>query len=101
MENEILTILLLGITIFNSLVIKSFLEKYNIPSIIGYFVIGFSISLLDRQYNFLNPYIYEILEVLAKIGIICLLFRVGLECKFKKLLKHSKKAKFKIKNSFC
>ena len=44
-----------------------------------YLIFGFILRLLDVEWNFLSTLAEEIFEYLAELGIICLLFRVGLE----------------------
>lgn len=85
-------ILLVGVAVTLSILIKSRLESFGIPALIGYLVLGFLLRLLDGQWPILSPQGREIFEFLAEIGIICLLFRVGLESDLTGLLKQLSKA---------
>ena len=93
--NEItLTFLVIGlgsIIIFN-IILHDLLKKIKIPSLVGFILLGFLIRVIDSHFHFLNEYIEEIVKFLAEIGIITLLFRVGLESNLKGLLKQIRHA---------
>jgi len=74
-----LVILLMGVALTLAILIKSLLAKIGIPALIGYLILGFILKLLDVKWNFLSTQAEEIFEFLAELGIISLLFRVGLE----------------------
>ena len=74
-----LVILLMGVALTVAILIKTLLTKIGIPALIGYLILGFILKLLDVEWNFLSTQAEEIFEFLAELGIICLLFRVGLE----------------------
>ncbi|MFP4082139.1 MAG: cation:proton antiporter [Candidatus Aminicenantes bacterium] len=81
-----LLVLLLGGIIVLTIVIRSGLKKAGIPSLIGFMVLGVLIRMADSRGNFLTKETQEIFEFLANIGVITLLFRVGLESNLKGLL---------------
>lgn len=87
-----LYILLVGCIIVFAIFFRFWLEKLRIPALIGYFILGFIVRLVDMRWSFLKNTGYEILEFLANIGIIVLLFRVGLESKLGRLIKWLPKA---------
>lgn len=74
-----LTILLVGVAIALSIPIKSCLERMGVPVLVGYLVLGLIINLADSQWQFLSRMGNEIFAFLAQLGVIALLFRVGLE----------------------
>ncbi|MDB9541219.1 cation:proton antiporter [Anabaenopsis tanganyikae CS-531] len=74
-----LLVLLVGIAIAIAIFIKSGLESIGVPALVGYLVVGFVLRLIDHQWHILSPEGEEIFDFLAKLGIIILLFRVGLE----------------------
>lgn len=78
-EGLSLAILLVGVAITLAILIKSELERIGIPALVGYLALGFLLRLMDSQWHFLSFQAPEIFEFLAEIGIISLLFRVGLE----------------------
>lgn len=80
-----------GVIIF-SIILHDLLKKIKIPSLVGFILLGFLIRVMDSHFHFLNEYIEEIVKFLAEIGIIALLFRVGLESNLKGLLKQIRHA---------
>ena len=78
-EGLSLAILLVGVAITLAILIKSELEHNGIPALVGYLALGFLLRLINSQWHFLSPQAQEIFAFLAEIGIISLLFRVGLE----------------------
>ncbi len=87
-----LIILLMGVALTLAILIKTLLAKIGIPALIGYLILGFILKLLDAQSNFLSREAEEIFEFLAELGIISLLFRVGLESDLVGLLRQLPKA---------
>ena len=74
-----LLILLMGVAIALAILIKVGLESLGLPALVGYLGLGFLLRLADAQGQILSAPGEEIFEFLAEIGIITLLFRVGLE----------------------
>jgi Kef-type K+ transport system membrane component KefB len=87
-------ILLIGGLIIVSIFVKSLLSKKGLPPLIAFILIGFALRLVNTQVTFLTPTVMEIFEVFAKIGVICLLFRIGLESDIGGLLKQLRQASF-------
>jgi Kef-type K+ transport system membrane component KefB len=85
-------ILHVGGLIALAILIKSGLKRIGIPSLVGFMALGFFIRLIDSSFGFLTESIQSVLEFLANVGIICLLFRVGLESNLSGLLKQLKRA---------
>ena len=75
----LLIILLVGATIVLTILLKACFERIGIPALIGYLLLGFLMKLLDVQGLLLSETVRSVYGVLAELGIICLLFRVGLE----------------------
>lgn len=95
MEFEMaLSTLIVGIIIVLAILIKFGFRVMNLPSLVGYFLLGFSLRLLNVKMGFMTNVSIEILEFLATLGIIALLFRVGLESKLGRLIKWIPKATF-------
>jgi Kef-type K+ transport system membrane component KefB len=87
-----LLILLTGGVIVLNILIKSRLERAGLPSLIGYLALGFLIRTADMKFGFLSHGAREAFEFLAKIGLITLLFRIGLESDPKGLLRQLRRA---------
>ncbi len=85
-------ILHVGGLIALAILIKSGLKRIGIPSLVGFMALGFFIRLIDSSLGFLTESIQNVFEFLANVGIICLLFRVGLESNLSGLLKQLKRA---------
>ncbi len=85
-------IFLLGTLILAQLGLRNSLEKRGIPAVAGFILLGFSIRILDHQWSFLTDSGMQIFEFLAKIGVITLLFRIGLESNVYALWRQLKRA---------
>ncbi|MDY6900444.1 MAG: cation:proton antiporter, partial [Cyanobacteriota bacterium] len=87
-----LVILLMGVALTLAILVKTLLAKIGIPALIGYLTLGFLLKLANVEWNFLSTQAEEIFEFLAELGIISLLFRVGLESDLLGLLSQLPKA---------
>ncbi len=76
---EPLIILLLGLLLIGFLLINSAARNLRIPALIGFILLGFLIRALDSVVPILSRPVLSFLDVLGKIGVIVLLFRIGLE----------------------
>lgn len=97
MEGETLLlflVFLVGTTIIVTILIKAILERIGIPSLVGYLLLGLGMGLLDSLVNFLTPSVREVYAFLADLGIISLLFRVGLESNLAGLIRQLPRASF-------
>lgn len=87
-------VLLVGITIIVSILIKAGLERIGIPALVGYLLLGVAINSINNYIYFLVPSVTEVYAFLAELGIISLLFRVGLESNLAGLLRQLPRASF-------
>ena len=87
-------VLLVGLTIILAILIKAALERIGIPSLVGYLLLGIAMGFLDDQVYFLTPSVKEVYAFLAELGIISLLFRVGLESNLAGLISQLPRASF-------
>jgi Kef-type K+ transport system membrane component KefB len=85
-------ILLLGISLIGIIAIKGALGQTVIPSLIGFIALGFVIRLVDEQWSILDHEAEYIFTFLSKLGVIALLFRIGLESHPGRLLEQLKRA---------
>ncbi len=94
MEQEALTIttFTVGVLAVLSIFLHNFLVKISIPAIISYIIIGLVTKWLDTSYNFLDDQNIHHIEFLSEIGIILLLFRVGLESNIDNLVEQLPRA---------
>jgi Kef-type K+ transport system membrane component KefB len=72
-------ILVLGATIVLVLLLRPALERVGVPPLVGYFLLGFLLRLADAHWAILGDAGHQLFEFLGYVGIIVLLFRVGLE----------------------
>ncbi|WP_251961125.1 cation:proton antiporter [Salinibacter ruber] len=79
--------LLVGILIVLSRLVKAALERLNLPDLLGYLFIGMALRLVEGTglLRFVDG--PQVLSFLAQLGIVALLFRIGLECTPKNLLR--------------
>ena len=87
-----LVILIVGSTIVAAVFVKVGLERLRIPVLIGYIGLGALIRLADSHLGFLQDQGRELFHVLERIGVICMLFRVGLESKLGGLMRQLRRA---------
>lgn len=86
------SVLFLGTLIVLSIFIRSGLKKTGVPSLIGFMALGFLIRLVDSQGTLISGETGKIFEFLAEIGVITLLFKVGLDSNLKGLIKQLRHA---------
>ncbi|MCJ7521619.1 MAG: cation:proton antiporter, partial [Dehalococcoidia bacterium] len=72
-------ILVLGGIILLTILVGSGLKRIGVPSLIGFMILGFLLRVADSHWTFLSEEAIGIFDFLATVGIIFLLFRVGLE----------------------
>ncbi|MEX2465703.1 MAG: cation:proton antiporter [Gemmatimonadota bacterium] len=82
---EPLLIGLLGLLIVSAIFIQSALNRIGVPSLVGFLALGFLLRLADGAWTLLPSEGFTMLGLLARLGIIALLFRVGLESDVGKL----------------
>ncbi|MEO1672793.1 MAG: cation:proton antiporter [Cyanobacteria bacterium J06631_2] len=87
-------VLLVGITIIVGILIKAGLERVGIPALVGYLLLGVIVNSINGQIYFLVPSVREVYAFLAELGIISLLFRVGLESNLAGLIRQLPRASF-------
>lgn len=93
MENDFaLLILVLGGILVITNLIRGGLKRANIPSLAGFIVLGIIIRVIDSNTGFLTDEFSGIFDFLAEVGIILLLFRVGLESNLAGLRRQLKQA---------
>lgn len=85
-------VLLVGTTIVLAIVVKAGSERIGMPPLVGYLLLGFVLQLLDIRGFLTSRAVLEVYSFLAELGIISLLFRVGLECNLAGLVRQLPRA---------
>jgi len=65
---------------------KAGFDRFSLPSIVGYLLVGMLLSFADREMGILNHSGEGVLSFLSAVGVIVLLFRVGIESNLHALL---------------
>lgn len=77
-DYAVLLLMLGGVTIA-SLVVRRELARLHIPSMVAFIMIGVALSYANSLADFITPSLQQNIDFLAKVGVVVLLFRVGLE----------------------
>jgi len=86
MENEYPILLTLAALLVLGPFLKSLMRRLRVPALICYISLGFLISLLNSRWQFITPAFESTFSILAQVGVVALLFRVGLKSHTDKLL---------------
>ena len=79
MEDEYPILLTLGALLVLGPFLKSIMQRIRVPALICYILLGFLISVLDSYWSFITYAFESTFSILAQIGVVALLFRVGLK----------------------
>lgn len=90
--NHAVVLLLTGALIALAILIKWGLEKTAVPALVGYLILGFLLRVGGTATGFLNDATLAQMSFLADLGVVALLFRVGLESDLAGLLGQLRKA---------
>lgn len=80
-------ILLVAVVVVLSTLLRYGLLQVKLPALFGYFLLGFLLRLADEQWQILDAEGHQVFAFLAEMGVVVLLFRVGLESRVARLLK--------------
>jgi len=72
-------VLLVGLLIAVSAILRGLLDRTYVPSLVGFMGLGFLLRLADHRWDLISGQADFVFDVLAELGIVVLLFRVGLE----------------------
>lgn len=72
-------IFLIGLLVAASVSLRIALERTWVPPLLAFMALGFLLRLADHRWDLLSADAEFVFDVLAELGIIALLFRVGLE----------------------
>lgn len=87
-----LFVLLLGGIVILTILIRPGLKRIGMPPVVGFLVLGILIRLADLRWEFVSTEFTEFFELLATVGVILLLFHVGLESNLAQLMRRLKPA---------
>ena len=87
MQADYLILSVLGALLILSPFVKSLMERMGVPALVGYILLGFIVSVIDQQWSFITTAFDNTFAMLAQLGVVALLFRVGLKSHTKALLK--------------
>ncbi|MFB6249763.1 MAG: cation:proton antiporter [Salinibacter sp.] len=79
--------LLMGGIVVLCLLSKAFLEAADLPDLLGYLLIGIGLRAADATWGLLPAPAPRLLTVLAEVGVVALLFRIGLSRNVQNLLR--------------
>lgn len=71
--------LILGMTALVSVPLRQGLREVFLPGLVGFVALGVALSAADIKFGLLTQSTHDAIDLLAQIGIVALLFRVGLE----------------------
>jgi len=74
-----LILIIMGILVIASGVVEAALRRVNVPPLVGYLLLGLSLSIVDAHWHLLSRSAHRILDFLADFGVIAILFRIGLD----------------------
>ncbi len=86
------TLLTVGALVVLAVAVKACLRRLGVPALVGFLVLGFLVRVLAGQTGVPGAGGREVLHFLGKLGVIALLFRVGLESDLAGLLRQLRSA---------
>jgi hypothetical protein len=81
MQSDYPLLITLGALLILSPFVKSLMERIGVPALVGYILLGFLVSVMNQQWSFVTTVFNNTYAVLAQLGVVALLFRVGLQGK--------------------
>ena len=90
--NAVVSLLIVGALTIVAMLTKSGLSRIGLPSLIGFLALGLLIRVADDRWDLFSQADFEILSFFGKVGLVTLLFRVGLESHLAGLLSQLKRA---------
>ena len=79
MQPEYTLILTLSALLILSPVVRGLLERIGVPALVGYITLGLVVSTLNQQWSFVTTEFESTISTLAQLGVVAMLFRVGLK----------------------
>jgi Kef-type K+ transport system membrane component KefB len=79
MQVEYVLLITLGAMLIVNPLLSSGCRRLGIPSLVGYIGLGFVVRILEEEWRFSSPDFETTFSMLAEMGVVALLFRVGLK----------------------
>ena len=76
---------MVGALVVSTFLLKAIFRKIGLPSLVGFLLLGLALGLVNGEFHLISVGGGRVLEFLANVGLIILLFRTGLEGDTKKL----------------
>lgn len=83
---DVLMVLLIGVVIVAAMLIQALALRWNRPALVGFVLLGIALQLGNEVIPILSPSVRGVFQVLASLGVVALLFRVGLHAHPRALL---------------
>lgn len=74
-----LQVVLVGLAVILAGLINAVFQRFAVPSLVGYLALGIAARLIDARWHFLTDAVRDAFSFLASVGVVVLLFRVGVE----------------------
>jgi Kef-type K+ transport system membrane component KefB len=84
--------LLVALLVVLSLLVRRGLEAVRLPALAGFMLLGFALHGLEGVDGLFDERVHEVLEFLGHVGVMALLFKVGLESRLRALVKQLRRA---------
>lgn len=85
-------ILLVGVTVILAYLLKAGLRRLRVPGLVGYMLLGLGLRVLDQRWSLMSTEADAVFGFLAQVGVVALLFRIGLESNLQGLLRQLPRA---------
>lgn len=85
-------IIVIGVSVVAAMIVRGGCRRIGVPALAGYMVLGIVFRLLDSDAQLFAGDVLAVFEILGGIGIIALLFRVGLEAGARAMLGQLRRA---------
>jgi Kef-type K+ transport system membrane component KefB len=86
MHSSFQLLAVLGVILIANPLVHSVMNRLNLPAPVGYMGLGIGLAALDTQLGFVDSTFSAVFSVLAELGVVALLFRVGLRSQLQGLL---------------
>ena len=86
MHTDYPLLITLGALLILSPLTRSLMERLGLPAMVGYIALGFLVSVVDSGTALVTPAFDHAFSALAQLGVVALLFRVGLKSHAQALL---------------
>ncbi len=71
--------MLAGGVVVSAILVRAGCRRLGVPALVGHLLLGFAGALANAAWDLFGAHALGVFELLAGIGIVCILFRVGLE----------------------